>query len=243
MVVLILGGNSEIGIAAAGQFAEKERAEIILASRDLQKADSYAEELSQKYRLPIHTVSFDALAFDTHQDFYDRLDPRPDVVIQAFGVLENQKACQEDFQKARTVLDANLTGAVSILEIVAADFEQKGKGSIIGISSVAGERGRQSSYIYAASKAGLTVYLDGLRHRLYPSGAHVITVLPGFVPTKMVAGRKSKFGVTPLPVAGRDIYMAWKKRKHKIYTGSKMRWIMAAIKSIPESIMLKMRNL
>ncbi len=243
MVVLILGGNSEIGIAAAEQFANNERAEIILASRNMEEADNKAEELSRKYKIPVHTAAFDARDYDSHQGFYDELDPRPDVVIQAFGILNNQKECQKDFQKARQMLEANLVGAVSILEIIAADFEEKGEGTIIGLSSVAGERGRQSSYIYAASKAGLTVYLDGLRHRLYPSGAQVITVLPGFVPTKMVAGRTSKFGETPLPIAGRDIYKAWKKGRHKIYTGSKMRWIMAAIRNIPESRMLKMRDL
>ncbi len=243
MIVLVLGGNSEIGIAAAEQFALNEKAEIILASRNVQNAKERAREIVEKYGVVARAIAFDALAYESHQKFYDQLTSRPDVVIQAFGVLENQKECQEDFKKAKSVLEGNLMGAVSILEIVAADFEQIGKGTIIGLSSVAGERGRKSSYIYAASKAGLTVYLDGLRHRLHPTGVHVITVLPGFVPTKMVAGRTSKFGVTPLPVAGRDIYNAWKKGKYKIFTGRKMRWVMAFIRNIPESLMLKMRNL
>ncbi len=243
MVVLVLGGNSEIGFTAAEQFAEKEKADVIIASRNVQKAEKRSTELVRKYGVTSRAVAFDALAYETHPEFYENLSPRPDVVIQAFGVLNNQKECQQDFNKARQVLEANLIGAVSILEIVAADFERKGGGTIIGLSSVAGERGRQSSYIYASSKAGLTIYLDGLRHRLYESGVRVITVLPGFVPTKMVAGRRSKFGVTPLHVAGRDIYKAWKKGKYKIYTGSKMRWIMAFVRSIPEPLMLKIRNL
>lgn len=243
MVVLVLGGNSEIGLAAAEQFAEKEKAEIILASRNLKEAEKRSTELKQKFGVNTRALFFDAVAYETHQEFYEKLSPRPDVILLAFGVLKNQQECQQDFEKARDVLEANLIGAVSILEIAAADFEQKGKGTIIGLSSVAGERGRQSSYIYASSKAGLTIYLDGLRHRLHPSGVRVITVLPGFVPTKMVAGRQSKFGATPLPIAGRDIYKAWKKGKYKIYTGSKMRWIMALVRAIPEPLMLKIRSL
>ncbi len=243
MIVLVLGGNSEIGLAAAEKFAEHEKAEIILASRNEEKARENASALADKFGVKASGIKFDALDYDSHREFYESLESRPDVVIQAFGVLINQKECQQDFEKARQVIEGNLMGAISILEIIAADFEQQGKGTIIGLSSVAGERGRQSSYIYASAKAGLTVYLDGLRHRLYPSGAHVITVLPGFVPTKMVAGRKPKFGETPLPVAGRDIYEAWKKGKHKIYTGKKMRWVMARIKALPEWVILKKRDI
>jgi len=243
MRVLVLGGNSEIGLAAAEQFAEKEKAEIILASRNVEETRKKAEHLEDTFDVTTQAVAFDARDFDGQQTFYENLDPKPDVVIQAFGVLMNQKDCQDDFQKAKTMLDINLAGAVSILEIIAADFEQRGNGTIIGLSSVAGERGRKSSYLYASSKAGLTVYLDGLRHRLYGSGARVITVLPGFVKTKMVAGRKPKFGATPLPVAGRDIYNAWKKGRYKIYTGAKMRYIMAIVRAVPEFLLLRMRNI
>jgi short-subunit dehydrogenase len=243
MLVLVLGGNSEIGLAAAEQFAKKEKSEIILASRNLEKTREKAENMARRHGVTVRAEPFDALDFDTHRAFYEKLDPKPDVVILAFGVLNNQKEAQQDFEMARNTLDSNLLGAVSILEPIAADFEDRGSGTIIGISSVAGDRGRQSSYIYAASKAGLTVYLDGLRHRLWPSGARVITVLPGFVPTKMVAGRTPKFGFTPLETAGRDIYKAWKKDRHKIYTGAKMRWIMAAVRALPEFVILRIRNI
>ncbi len=243
MLVLVLGGNSEIGLAAAEQFARKERADIILASRNMEKTEEQARVLADRHGVSVRTEPFDALAFETHRPFYEKLDPKPDVVILAFGVLNNQKEAQKDFQLARNTLDSNLLGAASILEPIAADLEDRGHGTIIGISSVAGDRGRQSSYIYAASKAGLTVYLDGLRHRLWPSGARVITVLPGFVPTKMVAGRNPKFGFTPLETAGRDIYNAWKKGRHKIYTGAKMRLIMALVRAVPEFLLLRMRNI
>lgn len=243
MRVLVLGGNSEIGLAAAEQFAEKEKAEIVLASRNLEETRKKAQYLEGTFSVTAQATAFDALDFDGHRPFYEDLDPKPDVVIQAFGVLTNQKECQDDFEKAKKMLDINLAGAVSILEIIAADFEQRGTGTIIGISSVAGERGRKSNYMYASSKAGLTVYLDGLRHRMYGSGARVITVLPGFVKTKMVAGRKPKFGATPLPTAGRDIYNAWKKGRHKIYTGAKMRWIMALVRNLPEFVLLRNRNI
>ncbi len=243
MRVLVLGGNSEIGFAAAEQFAVKEKAEIILASRNIKETEKKARQLVDAYGVSARAMPFDARDFDSHRDFYDRMDPKPSVVIQAFGVLMNQDECQNDFQKAKKGFDINLLGAVNILEIIAADFEDRGTGVIIGISSVAGERGRKSSYMYASSKAGLTTYLDGLRHRLYGSGARVITVLPGFVKTKMVAGRKPKFGSTPLPTTGKDIYNAWKKGKHKIYTGAKMRWIMAIVRNIPEWLVLRNRNI
>ncbi len=243
MRVLVLGGNSEIGFAAAEQFAAKEKAEVILASRNFEETKKKASQLVDAYGVSARAIAFDALDFDAHRQFYNQLDPKPDVVIQTFGVLMNQEECQNDFQKAKMLFDINLLGAVSILEIVAADFESRGAGVIIGISSVAGERGRKSNYMYASSKAGLTAYLDGLRHRLYSSGVRVITVLPGFVKTKMVVGRKPKFGSTPLPTTGKDIYSAWKKGKHKIYTGAKMRWIMAVVRNIPEWIVLRNRKI
>jgi len=151
--------------------------------------------------------------------------------------LGDQTKAQEDFQEARRIVETNFLGAVSILEIVGRDFARRGHGFIIGISSVAGERGRQSNYLYGAAKGALTIYLSGLRNRLHKHGVRVITVLPGFVRTKMTGhlDLPEKLMAEADEVA-EDIYAAYKKGKEIVYTKWLWRWIMVIIKSIPEKI-------
>ena len=139
-------------------------------------------------------------------------------------------------------METNYTGAVSILEIVASDFEARGHGFIIGFSSVAGERGRQSNYIYGSAKGGLTVYLSGLRNRLARRGVHVMTVLPGFVRSRMTEGMDlpERLTATPEEVA-EDVYRAYRRKKDILYTMWFWRWIMIVIRSIPESMFKRLR--
>jgi len=158
-------------------------------------------------------------------------------VVAAFGYLGDQDKAQSDFQEAQKIIQTNFTGAVSILEIVATDFEHRGRGFIIGMGSVAGERGRQSNYVYGAAKGALGTYLSGLRNRLCKRGVQVITVLPGFIDTKMTRGMglPALLTATPQQVAA-DIFAAYRKSKNTIYTRWFWRWIMTVIKSIPEPI-------
>lgn len=180
-------------------------------------------------------IEFDALNYGTHSDFYHQLKQKPDIVVSVFGILGQQSEAEINFEHAHRIIDSNFTGQVSILNIVANDFEKSKHGTIIGISSVAGERGRKSNYIYGASKAAFSTYLDGMRHRLYGSNVHVMTVKPGFVRTQMTAGLPLPKPVTAEPnQVANFIYKGILKKKNTIYTFPIWRWIMLLIKNIAD---------
>jgi len=237
MHLLVLGANSDIAQAAAAVFARQEGAHLYLASRDLESLERRAKDLELRYQVKTEVLAFDALDYASHAGFYQRLDPKPDGVLLAFGFMGEQSRSQRDFEQARRVLEVNLMAAVSILEIVAADFEAKGRGFIIGLASPAGERGRQSNYIYGTAKGGLIVYLSGLRHRLHRSGVRVLTVLPGFVNTKMTQGLDLPGLLVAEPEeAARDIYRAFKRGKDRVYSKWFWRYIMLIIRWLPERV-------
>ena len=241
MNLLILGGNSDVAKSVAMVFAKSERADIRLCSRDTGLLETKARDIAVRCRVDVTASYFDATDYSSHHAFYDDLDPKPDVVVLAFGLLGDQKKAQDDFEHAKTIVESNFLGAVSILEIIASDFERRGHGSIIVLSSVAGERGRQSNYMYGASKGALSVYLSGLRNRLHKKGVQVITVLPGFIRTKMTGGMELPALLTSEPDdTARDIYKAFLKKKHIVYTKWYWRWIMRVIKSIPEFVFVKL---
>ncbi len=233
--VLILGANSGIAQAVAKKFS-KESYKLILAARDTSETTNWSKELSDVTIKP-----FDALDFQSHQTFYDGLDTKPDAVVLCFGYLPEQKRAETDFTLAHKAIDINYTGAVSILEIIAADMESRKSGTIIGISSVAGDRGRKKNYIYGSAKAAFTQYLSGLRQRLLASGVHVATVIPGFVYTKMTVGMDLPPSMTAQPdEVANDIYKAYKKKTNVVYSRPKWALIMFIIRHIPEFIFKKM---
>lgn len=237
MHLLVLGGNSDIGLALAHKYAEKEGANISLASRNLEELEQKANDIAIRHQVKAQAVYFDATDYESHKAFYNNLDPKPDGVIVAFGYTNDQIEAQQNFQVAHDSIGINYIGAVSILEIVAGDFEKKGRGFIIGISSVAGDRGRQNNYIYGSAKSGLSTYLSGLRNRLYKHGVHVMTVNPGFVRTKMTAemGLPEKLIVEPGKLA-QNVYKSQKRKKDICYTSWLWWEIMLIIKNIPENI-------
>ena len=237
MNLLILGANSEIAHSLAKEFANAEHAAIYLASRDTDVLEKKAADMKIRFGVDAHALFFDALNLSSHRDFYESLNPKPDGVILAFGYLGDQKSAQNNFDEAQHIIDINLTGSVSILEIIAADFERRGHGFVIAIASVAGERGRQSNYIYGAAKGGLAIYLSGLRNRLCKRNVRVMTVLPGFVKTKMTESLELPEKLTASPEqAAQDIFRAYQKGKDIVYTKWFWRWIMLIIRLIPEKI-------
>jgi decaprenylphospho-beta-D-erythro-pentofuranosid-2-ulose 2-reductase len=242
MHVLILGANSEIAQALARKFAQAEQASLTLASRDLELLAKQARDLEIRFQVQSRLLYFDALDFPSHAGFYDRLAPKPDVVVLAFGYLGDQKLAQKDFSEAQRIISVNFVGAVSILEVIAHDFEVRGHGGIIGIGSVAGERGRQSNYLYGAAKGALALYLGGLRNRLHPRDVRVLTVLPGFVATKMTEhlDLPEKLLATPAEAA-EDIYRAFTRGREIVYTKRLWKWIMWLIKAIPERLFKRLK--
>jgi len=241
MNLLILGANSDVAYAVAKAFAKHSKADIYLASRDMKLLQKKAQDLKTRYEIKAACLYFDAMDFESHMKFYQSRTPKPDGVVYAAGYMPDQKAAQKDFTEAKKIVEINFSGAAAILEIIADDFQKRGHGFIIGISSVAGERGRQSNYIYGASKAAFTAYLSGLRNRLFKKNIHVMTVLPGFIHTKMTESMDLPGLLTAQPdEVAEDIYNALRKNRDVLYTKWFWKWIMMVIKGIPEKIFKRM---
>jgi short-subunit dehydrogenase len=238
---LILGATSDMAIAIAEKFAA-EGFNIQLAARNVSRLEPLQSDLAIKYGSRVSIHEFDALAYDTHDTFFNELEPKPDVAVCVFGILgENEKATA-DWSQASTIINTNYTGAVSILNVIARYYEQKGEGVIVGISSVAGLRGRQSNYLYGSAKAGFTAYLSGLRNKLYHKGVHVVTVQPGFVYTKMTEDLKLPKMLTAKPAEVADaVYTAVRKKKDIIYVKWFWKYIMLMIRNVPEFVFKKMK--
>lgn len=237
--LLVLGANSDIAVATARRFA-KEGWNIQLASRDVDNLSKEVANLQLRYGVEAREYFFDALNFASHRGFYASLETKPDGVIVAFGFLGDQSIAQKEFTVAKEIVESNYLGAVSILEVIAQDFEKRGNGFIAGISSVAGDRGRASNYIYGSAKAGFSAYLGGLRHRLFKAGVHVMTVKPGFVDTKMTAGMDlpKKLLATPKEIAD-AIYCGVRSKRNTIYAKKIWRFVMLIIIHLPEPIFKK----
>lgn len=243
--VLILGATSSIARAIAHRLAAGKH-NLILAGRDLDELSRVAADLRLRHGVPVATREFDALAFYAHPAFFEactREFPNGlDGVILCYGYLGSQVEAQRNFAEVRTIIDVNYTSCVSVLNMAADYLEPRQCGFICAISSVAGDRGRRSHYIYGSAKAALSTYLQGLRHRLAKVDVPVITVKPGFVDTQMTFGHTGLFLVAGTDAVARDIIRAIEKRKDVVYVPWFWWGIMAVIKSIPERI-FKRRNL
>lgn len=237
MNLLILGANSDVGQELGKIFAQNEHANIYMGSRTLDLLEKSCTDIKIRYKVEAEYFPFDATDYESHVAFYEKLDPKPDGIVLAFGFLGDQQLAQQDFHEARKIIETNFLGAVSILEIIAADFARRNHGFIIALSSVAGERGRQSNYMYGAAKGALTIYLGGLRNRLHKKNVRVISVLPGMIRTKMTDGLDlpDKLLAEPQEIA-QDIYHGFKKGKDIIFTKWYWKWIMAIIKMLPEKV-------
>lgn len=238
--ILILGAGSDMGQAIAKRFA-MEGWGLTLAARNAEMLEALAGDLRIRSDFAVRTQPFDALEFAGHRAFYEALEPKPDAAVCVFGYMGDQLLARTDFDEVRKTIDTNFTGAVSILNLVADDFEKRGQGAIIGISSVAGDRGRQSNYIYGSAKAGFTAYLSGLRNRLAQKGVHVMTVKPGFCRTRMTEHLELPAALTSTPEQVADaVFRGLQKKRNVVYTLWMWRWIMLVIKHIPEFVFKKM---
>lgn len=238
--VLIIGAKSDIAKATAREYA-KNGYDLYLAARNSEELEAFAQDVVTRTQKTVKLLELDILDYKSHQAFYDQLEEKPLGAISAIGYLGEQEKAQTDFDEAKQIMDTNYTGVVSLFNIIANDFEKRRSGFIIGISSVAGDRGRKSNYIYGSAKAALTAYLSGLRNRLYDAQVHVLTVKPGFVATKMTEEMDlpEKLTAQPEEVA-EDIYNAQQKNKNVLYTKWMWRWVMLIIRNIPEFQFKKM---
>jgi decaprenylphospho-beta-D-erythro-pentofuranosid-2-ulose 2-reductase len=242
--VIVLGAASGIGRAVADELA-KRGFDLVLAGRDAEELALLAGDLRLRHGVAASCQAFDALALETHGAVVEacRLASGDSLsgAVACFGYLGDQSLAQRDPMEAKRILDTNLVGAASILGQLANHFEAKGRGFLCAISSVAGDRGRQSNYIYGAAKAGLTVFLGGLRNRLFRSGVRVVTIKPGFVDTAMTFGRPGMFLVAKPERVARRIVEAILRGEDECYVPSFWRPVMFLVRLIPERIFKRMR--
>ncbi len=242
--VLILGATSAIARAVAGEFARRGY-DLLLAGRDPEELDSLAADLALRYGVKAEGRAFEALALETHDAFVEACrktsEDSLDGAVLFLGYLGDQSVAEKDPAETKRILDTNLIGPVSILSLLANHFEEKRGGFLCALSSVAGDRGRQSNYVYGAAKAGLSIFLQGLRNRLFRAGVRVITVKPGFVDTAMTFGRPGMFLVaSPESVAAR-IVKAILKGEDLVYVPAFWRPVMLLIRLIPERLFKRLR--
>jgi decaprenylphospho-beta-D-erythro-pentofuranosid-2-ulose 2-reductase len=245
-ITLILGATSSIGKALARRLAAEGRG-LIVAGRDEPELRAIADDLKIRYQVPIRVLRYDATDFDSHPALFATCAACEDGpltgVVFCQGAMFDQAEAERDFALSRQMIDVNYTSAVSLLSLAAAHLARRGTGYLCALSSVAGDRGRQSNFLYGATKSALTTYLQGLRNRLARQGVAVITVKPGLVDTAMTWGLLkpgSPLVASPDQVA-RAIEAAIRQQKDHVYTPWFWRWIMAIIKSIPEPIFKRMR--
>jgi len=238
--VLIIGAKSDIAKEVARVYA-KNGYNIYLAARKADELEGLKQDIEVRSSVKVELKEFDIIAYDTHEKFYASLEEKPLGVIVVSGYMVEQKLAQKDWNESLNTISVNYTGAVSILNIIANDFESERRGFIVGVSSVAGDRGRKANYIYGSAKAAFSAYLGGLRNRLFDSGVTVLTVKPGFVNTKMTQhlDLPEKLTAQPEDVAD-DIYNAQQKGRNILYTKSIWLLVMLIIKHIPEFMFKKM---
>lgn len=236
--ILILGGRSEIGLAIARRFS-KAGASVVLAARAIEGLEQSVEDIRTT---PVVLHRFDVLEIDQHKAFLDALGELPEVVVCAVGLNGRQVDLCVDAVTARRVMETNYLAPSLLLEEIASRMEARNRGTIIGLSSVAGDRGRASNYTYGSAKAGFTAYLSGLRGRLSRTSVRVITVKPGFVATRMTAGMDLPCVLTAAPEEVADAtFRAFRTRRSVIYVRPIWQPIMMSIRLIPESIFRKLR--
>lgn len=241
--ILIVGATSAIAEVAARQFAARGDA-LFLVARNQDKLDPVARDLSVRGSAHVTTHRLDADDLSAHRHMLDTAEANLggiDIALIAYGTLPEQAACTADPTMAATALHTNAVSVIALATDLANRLERQGAGLIAVISSVAGDRGRASNYVYGSAKACVNTFFDGLRHRLHGSGVDVLTIRPGMVDTPMTAG----FDKGPLFASadrvGSDIVKAVDKRRAVIYTPGLWRWIMAIIKSLPRAIFHRTR--
>jgi len=238
--ILVLGATSDIARACCELWA-KQGTSLHLVARNSSELKKTAQDLRIRFSIDVVTTIMDANNPQSRHDLLAKVNPDLSGVLLAYGVLGSQEASQKDETLREQELQANFNSAVHLLEPLAAIMEARQSGFIIGIGSVAGDRGRASNYIYGAAKAGFAAYLSGLRNRLSKSNVQVLTVKPGFVNTKMTQGLPlpKPLVASPHQVA-QDILKAVSKKRDVIYTRWFWKYIMRIIIHIPEGMFKRM---
>jgi decaprenylphospho-beta-D-erythro-pentofuranosid-2-ulose 2-reductase len=235
---LILGATSAIAMAVCRKLAPR-GASFFLVARNPEKLEAVSRDLLTRGARNIGTMIADLDDTALHSQILAAADKFLDGIegaLLAHGVLGNQQQAQADYTAAEAILRTNFLSAVSLITWLANYFEEKKRGTLAVISSVAGDRGRKSNYVYGASKGALNIFLDGVRNRVDRSGVHVLTIRPGFVDTPMTAHLpKGVLFASPARVA-RGILNAIEKRRDSVYVPRFWALIMLAVRLVPQWI-------
>ena len=239
--LLLLGAKSDIGLAVAHRFA-KEGFNIQLAARNSNSLKDECSNIMIRHNVKSTIHELNILDYDSHEKFLNSLPELPTVVLSAIGLLDNRNESVGNINKTVLIIRTNFEGIVILISKIAKKFVKRGSGTIIGISSVAGDRGKSSNYIYGSAKAGLSAFLSGLRNRVYKSNVNVITIKPGYVKTKMTSNMKlPKLLLTNPKTVANYIYSAYQRKKNIVYVTIVWQYIMRIIKLIPEEIFKRLK--
>lgn len=240
--LLLVGATSDIGRATALRYGEAGW-RVLLAARDPDAAQRNAADLSARTGAAVSVHRIDVLESDAIEAFVDGLPVLPDTVVCVVGELGEQVRAQTELDHAARVMRTNFEGPALLLGVLAERFLGRGSGTLVGVSSVAGDRGRGSNYVYGSAKAGFSAFLSGLRNRLAASGIRVVSVKPGFVRTRMTAGMKLPGPLTAEPdeVARAIFEAAENGRADVVYVRRVWRVVMMVIRAIPERIFKRLR--
>ncbi len=238
MKLLILGATSAIAHETAKCFA-KDSAELFLVARSPEKLEAVANDLKVRGAKRVDTYVLDFTELERHQNMFDAAIntlETLDMLLIAHGTLGDQKLCEESVAETMKEFANNCTSVISLLTISANYFEQQRHGCIAVITSVAGDRGRQSNYVYGTTKAAVSTFLQGLRSRLYKAGVAVLTIKPGFVDTPMTATYKKNILFASAHTVGEGIYRAMLQKKDVVYLPWFWRPILFIVNILPERV-------
>ncbi len=240
--MVVLGSNSDVAKAFVEKMLkEGEKFEVVhLCSSNPEQTERFAKHIEVKYEQKCKVIELDVMQ-GFSPSIFDNVEAQ--TLFCATGYLgKNSEEGLYDTVNTERIIDINYAKLIPVLQFFAEKFEKQKLGTMIVLSSVAGERGRQSNFMYGSAKAGLTAYLEGLRNYMYPRNVKVLTVIPGFMDTKMTADIETPKPLTASPEqAAKIIYKAYKRNKNIVYVGPIWRLIMLIIRNIPEFIFKRLK--
>ena len=241
--MLIVGATSAIAAEAARAYAEG-GARLFLLGRNADRLTATADDLRVRGARQADTAVLDVLDLDSHETALERAIStlgKVDVALVAHGTLPDQRGCESSVARTMDAIDVNFRSTVALLTLLANRLESQRGGTLAVITSVAGDRGRQSNYVYGAAKGGLAIFLQGLRNRLHRSGVVVLTLKPGFVDTPMTAGVPKNPLFASARRAGRAVHRAIEAGRDVAYIPWFWRPIMCVVNNLPETLFKRLR--
>lgn len=236
--IVLLGGTSEIGLAIVRAMLSPATRTVVLACRDVERGEKAAAGLRSP-TVDVDVVHFDATATESHADVIRALAERHgdlDVVIVAFALLGDGEVTMSDPVAAAEIAEVNFTGVVSATVAVAGRMRHQGHGAIVMMSSVAGERVRRANPVYGGTKAGIDGFAQGLGDVIAADGVHMLIVRPGFVHTRMTAGRQAAPMSTTADAVAVATVRALRARRRVVWVPAKLRYVFMVLRHLPAPI-------